>query len=234
MSAPQDSLQKAFDDAFAAMSQARETFALRLAPHEVGTVLSVATGIAKVSGLSNVGFEELVSFPGGVLGIAFNVDEDEIGVVLLGDYSLLHAGDEVERTGRVMDVAVGDGLVGRVIDPWAIRWTGGGRWSRVVACPSNARPAHHGPSAGHGTAAVGPEGYRRSHSDRPRPTRVDLGRPADGQDGHCDRHDPQPKRKERRVRVLRDWPASFRRGEGRGRPPREGRDGLHRRGCDRG
>jgi F-type H+-transporting ATPase subunit alpha len=117
MSAPQDSLQKAFDDAFAAMSQARETFALRLAPHEVGTVLSVATGIAKVSGLSNVGFEELVSFPGGVLGIAFNVDEDEIGVVLLGDYSLLHAGDEVERTGRVMDVAVGDGLVGRVIDP---------------------------------------------------------------------------------------------------------------------
>jgi F-type H+/Na+-transporting ATPase subunit alpha len=52
-----------------------------------------------------------------VLGIAFNVDEDEIGVVLLGEYSHLHAGDEVERTGRVMDVAVGDGLLGRVIDP---------------------------------------------------------------------------------------------------------------------
>ena len=117
MSAPQDSLQRAFDDAFAGMGQARETFALRLAPREVGTIVSVATGIAKVSGLPNVGFEELVKFPGGVLGIAFNVDEDEIGVVLLGDYSLLHAGDEVERTGRVMDVAVGDGLVGRVIDP---------------------------------------------------------------------------------------------------------------------
>ena len=117
MSAPQDSLQRAFDDAFAGMDQARETFALRLAPREVGTIVSVATGIAKVSGLPNVGFEELVKFPGGVLGIAFNVDEDEIGVVLLGDYWLLHAGDEVERTGRVMDVAVGDGLVGRVIDP---------------------------------------------------------------------------------------------------------------------
>jgi len=117
MSAPQDSLQRAFDDAFAGMGQARETFALRLAPREVGTIVSVATGIAKVSGLPNVGFEELVKFPGGVLGIAFNVDEDEIGVVLLGDYWLLHAGDEVERTGRVMDVAVGDGLVGRVIDP---------------------------------------------------------------------------------------------------------------------
>ena len=117
MSAPQGSLQKDVDDAFAAMGKAREAFALRLAPREVGTITSVATGIAKVSGLPNVGFEELVKFPGGVLGIAFNVDHDEIGVVLLGDYSLLHAGDEVQRTGRVMDVAVGDGLVGRVIDP---------------------------------------------------------------------------------------------------------------------
>jgi len=64
-----------------------------------------------------VGYEELVRFPNDVLGIAFNVDEDEIGVVLLGDYTCLHAGDEVERTGRVMDVAVGDALIGRVIDP---------------------------------------------------------------------------------------------------------------------
>jgi F-type H+-transporting ATPase subunit alpha len=59
----------------------------------------------------------LVTFPGDLLGIAFNVDADEIGVVLLGEYWHLHAGDEVLRTGRVMDVAVGDGLLGRVIDP---------------------------------------------------------------------------------------------------------------------
>jgi len=77
----------------------------------------VVTGVAIVSGLPGAGFEELLEFPGGVFGIAFNVDEDEIGVVLLGDYSLLCAGDEVLRTGRVMDVAVGDGLLGRVIDP---------------------------------------------------------------------------------------------------------------------
>jgi F-type H+-transporting ATPase subunit alpha len=83
----------------------------------VGTITSVATGIAKVSGLPGVGFDELVTFPGDVLGIAFNVDADEIGVVLLGEYWHLHAGDEVQRTGRVMDVAVGDGLLGRVIDP---------------------------------------------------------------------------------------------------------------------
>jgi F-type H+-transporting ATPase subunit alpha len=95
----------------------REAFTPQLTPREVGTITSVATGIAKVSGLPGVGFDELVTFPGDVLGIAFNVDADEIGVVLLGEYWHLHAGDEVQRTGRVMDVAVGDGLLGRVIDP---------------------------------------------------------------------------------------------------------------------
>ena len=87
-----------------------------LAPREVGTITSVATGVARVSGLASVGFEELLQFPGDVFGIAFNVDADEIGVVLLGDYRHLSAGDEVHRTGRVMDVAVGDALLGRVID----------------------------------------------------------------------------------------------------------------------
>ena len=95
----------------------RESFTPKLTPREVGTIKTVSTGIATVSGLPGVGFEELVKFPGEVFGIAFNVDEKEIGVVLLGEYSHLHAGDEVERTGRVMDVAVGDGLLGRVIDP---------------------------------------------------------------------------------------------------------------------
>jgi F-type H+/Na+-transporting ATPase subunit alpha len=117
MSARQHRLQDDFDDVFARIGRARETFTPKLTPREVGTVISVATGIAKVSGLANVGFEEVVSFPGGSLGIAFNVDDDEVGVVLLGAYERLRAGDEVTRTGRVMDVAVGDGLVGRVIDP---------------------------------------------------------------------------------------------------------------------
>ena len=112
-----ESLQNMFDSAFAGMREAREAYTPHLAPKEVGTVTSVATGIAKVSGLPGVGFEELVTFPGDVLGIAFNVDADEIGVVLLGEYWRLQAGDEVQRTGRVVDVAVGDGLLGRIIDP---------------------------------------------------------------------------------------------------------------------
>src|SRR5665213_3576915 len=110
-------LQLVFDKAFAGLSQGREAFTPQLTPRETGTITSIATGIAKVSGLPNAGFDELLAFPGDVLGIAFNVDETEIGVVLLGDYWQLQAGDEVARTGRVMDVIVGEGLLGRVIDP---------------------------------------------------------------------------------------------------------------------
>ena len=88
-----ENLQSVFDHAFTGISQALGAFTAQLMPREIGRVISVATGIAKVSGLPGVGFEELVQFPGDMLGIAFNVDEDEIGVVLLGDYQNLHAGD---------------------------------------------------------------------------------------------------------------------------------------------
>ena len=103
-----ENLQNVFDRAFSGISQARESFSPELTPHEVGRITNVSTGIARVSGLPRVGFEEVLKFPGDVYGIAFNVDEDEIGVVLLGDYSQLHAGDEVGRRGHVMDVPVGD------------------------------------------------------------------------------------------------------------------------------
>ncbi len=112
-----ESLQKVFDRAFSGISQARESFSPELTLREVGRITNVSTGIARVSGLPRVGFEEVLKFPGEVYGIAFNVDEDEVGVVLLGDYSQLHAGDEVERRGHVMDVPVCDELIGRVINP---------------------------------------------------------------------------------------------------------------------
>lgn len=112
-----ESLRGIFADAFSAMGRERENFAPKMAPREVGRVTNVAVGIAKVSGLPGVGFEELVKFPGDLYGIAFNVDQDEVGVVLLGDCEHLQAGDEVERTGRVADVPVGEELIGRIIDP---------------------------------------------------------------------------------------------------------------------
>jgi F-type H+-transporting ATPase subunit alpha len=108
----------------------------------VGTITSIATGIAKVSGLPGVGFDELVTFPGDVLGIAFNVDAEEIGVILLGEYWHLHAGDEVQRTGRVMDVAVGDGVLGRVIDPLGQPLDGNGPVTSSTRLPVE-RPAPH-------------------------------------------------------------------------------------------
>jgi F-type H+-transporting ATPase subunit alpha len=114
---PLDRLSTDLERAFTGMRQARDSFTLQLVPREVGTLTTVSTGIATVVGLHGIGFEELVRFPGELYGIAFNVDEEEVGVVLLGEYSHLQAGDEVTRTGRVMDVAVGESLLGRVIDP---------------------------------------------------------------------------------------------------------------------
>ena len=112
-----DTLLPDLDLAFGNLRRGREAFVMALSPREIGTITSVSTGIATVSGLHGAGFEELIQFPGDLSGIAFNLDEGEIGVVLLGDYAHLKAGDEVTRTGRVMDIAVGAALLGRVIDP---------------------------------------------------------------------------------------------------------------------
>jgi len=110
-------LQGVLDDAFMHLAQARTDFVAAFKPVERGSVASVATGIAHVSGLPGAGFEEMLVFAKDVAGIAFNVDLEEIGVVLLGDYAEIRAGDEVRRTGRVMDIGVGESLLGRVIDP---------------------------------------------------------------------------------------------------------------------
>jgi F-type H+/Na+-transporting ATPase subunit alpha len=138
MSTEPESLQNDFDRAFVGIRQVRDEFTPALTPREVGTVTSVATGIAKVSGLPGVGFDELVTFPGDLLGIAFNVDEHEIGVVVLDESSRLHVGDEVLRTGRVMDVGVGEGLLGRVIDPLGRPLDGKGPVHLASVCPSSA------------------------------------------------------------------------------------------------
>jgi F-type H+-transporting ATPase subunit alpha len=140
MTASANPLRKVFDEAFTIIDTGREAFSARLAPHEIGAVTNVAVGIAKVSGLPGAGSEELLSFPGGVFGIAFNIDEDEIGVVLLGDHDKLSAGDEVRRTGRVMDVIVGDALIGRVIDPLGRPLDGGGAIAATNRLPIE-RPA---------------------------------------------------------------------------------------------
>ena len=108
------------DGSFEAMRATRTSFQPQLVLREVGSIRKVGAGIVTVDGLPGVGFDELLLFPGGIYGIAFNVDVDEIGVVLLGEHWRLKAGDEVLRTGRVMDVGVGPELLGRVIDPLGV------------------------------------------------------------------------------------------------------------------
>ena len=88
-----------------------------LLPVEVGTVTSVSRGVVRLSGLPQIASEELVRFPHEQFGMAFNLDEREVGVILLDDSGNLHAGADARRTGRVIDVPVGNELIGRVIDP---------------------------------------------------------------------------------------------------------------------
>ncbi|MFE8072544.1 alternate F1F0 ATPase, F1 subunit alpha [Marinobacteraceae bacterium S3BR75-40.1] len=127
MSDSSGDLDQVLKETFGSLAQVRDDFSPAPAPRETGSVSSVSNGIARVAGLPGVGSEELVQFPGDLYGIAFNVDEDEIGVVLLGDYTHLRAGDEVLRTGRVMDVPVGQALLGRVVDPLGRPLDGKGR-----------------------------------------------------------------------------------------------------------
>lgn len=110
------SWQEALAEAFAGLDGVLDAPWTGPPVHEVGTVRSVGQGIARVEGLPGVRAEELVRFPGGVLGVALNLEEDGVGVVLLGNGGGIYAGCEVRRTGRVADVAVGDALLGRAVD----------------------------------------------------------------------------------------------------------------------
>ena len=84
---------------------------------DVGTVVEAGDGIAQIHGLSYVKYSELLEFPNGTLGMALNLEEDSVGTVVLGDYLDIKEGDEVKATGRIVEVPVGEELIGRVVDP---------------------------------------------------------------------------------------------------------------------
>jgi F-type H+-transporting ATPase subunit alpha len=106
----------ALEQTFQALGKTLEERRPRLKAEEIGRVKSVDQGIAVVSGLPGVRAAELVRFPEDLLGMAFNLDEREVGIVLLDETEGVDAGDAVRRTGRVLDVPVGEGLLGRVVD----------------------------------------------------------------------------------------------------------------------
>ena len=94
-----------------------EEFGGELTLVDVGTVVEAADGVARIHGLSDVRSMELLQFPGDTLGMALNLEEDSVSAVILGGFSHIKEGDEVRSTGRIVEVPVGDALVGRVVDP---------------------------------------------------------------------------------------------------------------------
>ncbi|MCK9378967.1 MAG: F0F1 ATP synthase subunit alpha [Candidatus Moranbacteria bacterium] len=94
-----------------------ENFESSSKTEKVGTVLEIGDGVARVSGLGDVMASEMVEFPGGVIGVALNLEEDQIGVMILGDYKEIKEGDEVKSTGKILSVPVGDMMIGRVVSP---------------------------------------------------------------------------------------------------------------------
>src|ERR1700729_2561431 len=98
------------------LRQQIENYEQRIQVDEVGTVISLGDGIARVHGLDKVMAGELIEFPHNVAGLAMNLDEDQVGAVLLGDSTDLKEGDQVKRPGPIMSVPVGEALIGRVVN----------------------------------------------------------------------------------------------------------------------
>jgi len=108
------------------IQQQVENFDKKTIKSEVGTVLEVGDGIARVYGLDNVQAGELVEFPGNITGMALNLEEDNVGVVIFGSDRTIKEGDEVKRTERIAEIPVGEGLLGRVVDPLGVPIDGKG------------------------------------------------------------------------------------------------------------
>ncbi|MFC1985475.1 F0F1 ATP synthase subunit alpha [Chloroflexota bacterium] len=105
------------EDIVSVIKQQIEQFGTVATMVDVGTVIEVGDGIARIHGLAAAKYNELLQFPGEVMGIAMNLEEDSVATVILGDYTSIKEGDEVRCTGRIAEVPAGDALIGRVVDP---------------------------------------------------------------------------------------------------------------------
>jgi len=103
-------------DIASVIRQQIEQFGTTVSAVNVGTVVEVGDGIARIHGLAGAKYNELLEFPNGIIGLALNLEEDSVGAVILGEYSQIKEGDEVKSTGRIVEVPVGEGLIGRVVN----------------------------------------------------------------------------------------------------------------------
>src|SRR5579862_1476194 len=104
------------DEIASVLQKEIEQYESQIDVREVGRVLEVGDGIARVYGLSGVMAGEMVEFPSGVMGLAFNLEENSVGVIILGDFLSVEEGNEVRSTGQLLSVPVGDAVIGRVVD----------------------------------------------------------------------------------------------------------------------
>ena len=218
------------DEIASVIQQEIEQFESRIDVREVGRVIEVGDGIARVYGLSGVMSGEMVEFPagGGVNGLAFNLEENSVGVIILGDFLSINEGDEVRSTGRLLSVPVGDAVLGRVIDPLG-NPLGRRRADRHHRAPAGRiqRPRRGRTPAGQAAAPDRHQGHRLDDAHRPRTTRIDHRRPQDRQNGHLHRHDHQPERHRRKVLLRGHRAEGIDRGRADRSAPQARRDGLH-------
>ena len=170
-------------------------------------MLSVGDGIARVHGLENAMAGEMLELPHGVVGLALNLEEENVGAVLFGEWEKIKEGDTCKRTGRAARRAGGRGAArprGQCARAPDRRQ---GRRSTPADAPVEFKaPGRRRAPAGQGADADRAQGDRRDDPDRPRPARADHRRPPDRQDRHRDRHDHQSEGHGRRLHLRRDRP----------------------------
>ncbi|HEX6996996.1 MAG TPA: F0F1 ATP synthase subunit alpha, partial [Gammaproteobacteria bacterium] len=93
-----------------------KNFEAKAEARDVGTIIALTDGICRIHGLADVQYGEMIEFPGGTYGLALNLEQDSVGAVILGEYKHIKEGDTVKTTGRILEVPVGEGLLGRVVD----------------------------------------------------------------------------------------------------------------------
>ena len=181
------------DEIRAALDDYVSSYSPEVSREEVGTVAETGDGIARVEGLPSAMTNELLRFEDGTLGLAQTLDVREIGVVILGEQQGIDEGQPCTAPATILSVPVGDGFLGRVIDPLGQPIDGLGDIVGGGPPAAGAAGAERGAAAaGEGAAADRHQGDRRDDGDRPGPAPAHHRRPADRQDHDRDRHDPQP------------------------------------------
>ncbi len=193
------------DEIAGILKQQIATFKTGVQEDQVGTVIEVGANLARVYGMQGVRASELVEFPNGMQGVALNLEEDNVGVVIMGDDKDIKEGDKVRRTGRIASVPVGEALLGRVVDPLGNPVDGKGAIEThkyrtienvapsVVQRQPVKQPLFTGIRAIDALIPIG-KGQRE----------LDYRGPEHRQNGDCDRHDHQSKREERLLHLCCD------------------------------